>query len=406
VSNLRRIRRIVAAALDAAGAGPVVVGCSYGPDSLVLADAVAHARPGDATLVYVDHGLRPEAADEGAAVVAFAAAAGARAEVVRARVARAGTGLEDAARGARHAALERAADAAGARWILLGHTASDQAETVLGRLLRGAGPAGLAGIPRVRGRLVRPLLDVTRAEVLAYVAARGLTPAADPMNADRAFLRSRIRHDILPILRRENPNIDDILCRTARVMQEVSTALDWAADATGLDGRRALARELAALPAAIAKRLVGRAAPQLEARHLDAVLALARRPTAGSAELHLPGLVARREYDTIVIEEPRGAEPSCQVEITDSDPPDGPYQVRCFQPGDRMRPAALRGRSRKLQDLFTDRKVPARARHAAIVVVRVRDQEIVWAEHVGPAISARLQVSLTGRDPRVITEWS
>src|SRR5262249_34907279 len=153
-----------------------------------------------------------------------------QARIVRVDVARAGGGLEDAARRARLAALERIADEVGARWILLGHTASDQAETVLARLLRGAGPVGLAGIPAARGRVLRPLLAVSRAEVLAYVEERGLAPARDPMNEDRAFLRSRVRHDLLPLLRRENPNLDEALNRTARAMREVSEALDWAAD--------------------------------------------------------------------------------------------------------------------------------------------------------------------------------
>ena len=386
-----------------AGAGPLVVGCSNGPDSLVLADATLAARSGDTTLVYVDHGLRMEAAAEGRAVEAFAAAAGAHARIVRVEVARAGGGLEDAARRARLEALERIADEVGARWILLGHTASDQAETVLARLLRGAGPVGLAGIPAVRGRFLRPLLEVSRAEVLAYVAERGLAPARDPMNEDRAFLRSRVRHDLLPLLRRENPNIDGVLNRTARAMREVSEALDWAADRAGVGaGPRWVAADLAALPPAVAKRLIARAATHLEARHLDAVLALARRPAAGSVELRLPRLVARREYADLVLA-PTGADAGCDVAIVDGEPPDGPYLVRRWRPGDRMRPATLRGRSRKLQDLFTDRKVPAARRRTAVVVVRARDDEIVWAEHVGPAASARLQVALTRGEPPVIT---
>jgi tRNA(Ile)-lysidine synthase len=405
VSNVFHVRQIVAKALAKVGAGPVVIGCSFGPDSLVLADATVVGRAADVTLVYVDHGLRPEAAAEGAAVVAFAAAAGARARVVPVEVVRcSGGGLEDAARRARLAALERCADEAGACWILLGHTASDQAETVLARLLRGAGPVGLAGIPAVRGRFLRPLLEVTRAQVLAYVEERGLQPARDPMNEDRGFLRSRVRHDILPRLRLENPNLDETLNRTARAMREVSEALDWAADRAGVGpGPRWSAAALAALPPAVAKRLLARAAPHLEARHLDAALALTRGPDRGSVELRLPGVVARREYGELTLGAAPAPVPGCEVAIVDGEPPGGPYVVRGWRPGDRMRPARLHGRSRKLQDLFTDLKVPAARRRDAVVVVRADDQEIVWAEHVGPATGARLQVALTRGDLKVIT---
>src|SRR5262249_30012577 len=133
------VRKKVTAMLGQVEPGRLVVGCSNGPDSLVLADAVLASRATDTTLVYVDHRLRPDAGAEGAAVAAFAAARGAAATIVPIAVVRAGRGLEDAAREARHAALAAAADAAGARWILLGHTASDQAETMLARLLRGTG---------------------------------------------------------------------------------------------------------------------------------------------------------------------------------------------------------------------------------------------------------------------------
>src|SRR5262249_3126171 len=151
------------------------------------------------------------------------------------------------------------------------------------------------------------------------------------------------------------------------------------------------AARLAALPPAIAKRILAErasaAGSSLEARHLDALLALCAGAHHGSAELHLPGLVVRREYGDLLLgkaDDARGDDVLAQV-ADDGAPPDGPYTVRTWRPGDRMRPQTLRGHSRKLQDLLTDRKVPVASRRRAIVVVRVRDDEIVWAEHVGPA---------------------
>jgi tRNA(Ile)-lysidine synthase len=397
----------VARALVQAGVGSgddLIVACSHGPDSLVLADILLELRR--VTLVYVDHGLRPEARAEGDAVVAFAAARGAPAMVVPAPVVRrrGDGGLEAAARRARYAALDGAADGVGARWIALAHTAGDQAETVLACLLRGAGVAGLAGMAPARGRYLRPLLDVGRDEVVAWARARRLAPSHDAMNDDPRFLRVRLRRELLPALRRENPALDATLARTARAMRECLEAIDAAAGAIAArpDGpaRRLAAAELALAPRAVAKRaLVMQAAAlgaSLEARHLDALLALAAGPPRGSRGLDLPGLCARREYADLVLE-PAGVRttPPPRLAITGDR---SAYEIRAWRAGDRMRPARLHGRSRKLQDLYTDAKVPARQRREALVVVRKADGAIVWAQHLGASVDAGVEVSLTGPD--------
>jgi len=404
-----RLPKVIAESLAAVGATadhPIVVACSHGPDSLALADVLVALRPGRISLVYVNHGLRAEAEAEGRAVLDFAAAAGAPARVVRAAVQRrrGDGGLEDAARRARYAALDAIADELGARWIALGHTASDQAETVLGRLLRGAGAAGLAGMAPVRGRYLRPLLEVTRAEVLDWVRRRGLTPSHDAMNDDPQFLRVRLRREHLPALRRENPSLDRTLARTARALREQAEAIDAVAAAITVRidgaGRRLRAEELALAPRAIAKRALARQAEalgtSLEASHLDALLILLAGPPRGSRSLDLPGLTARREYDDLVLEPAGTRVASSHLVVTGSG---GPYTIRTWLPGDRMRPVRLGGRSRKLQDLFTDAKVPANVRREAWVVVREGDGEIVWAQHIGQSIAAGVEVSLTGKDP-------
>jgi len=390
---------IVRAALRNAGVSGedrMLVACSFGPDSLALADCLAGERP--ITLCYVDHGLRAEARDEAKAVDAFARARGLEARVVSAPVdRRAGRGLEDAARRARYRAL--AAAGADHAWIALGHTATDQAETVLLRLLRGAGVVGLAGMPSRRGKYIRPLLRATRDDVLRHLAARGLSPMHDASNDDRAILRNRVRHELLPLLRALNPRADAALVRAAAALREAAEAVDVAADAAlasvtrGPGWARVDAASLARLPAAVAKRALSRLAEDLgapiEARHLDQLWALARRPTAGTVSLDLP-LPAAREYGAIVL----GRVPIVAPHVAVSGA--GRYTVRTAQPGDRLG-------GKKLQDLYTDHKVPRRLRRSSVVVLDETGQ-IVWAEHVGPAPASNVVVTLTRKDPTSISK--
>ena len=182
----------------------VLVAVSGGPDSVALLHALTLLRSElglQLTVCHVHHGLRPEADRDAAFVEALAARLGCAAEVVRVQVPRGGgRSPEEAARLVRHAALARVARGVGAGRIALGHTADDQAETVLMRVLQGAGPRGLAGIPARRGRIVRPLLDVDRTSVLAHLAAHDLEAVDDSTNRDPKFLRNRVRHEILPLL--------------------------------------------------------------------------------------------------------------------------------------------------------------------------------------------------------------
>jgi tRNA(Ile)-lysidine synthase len=236
--------------------GPVVVGCSGGADSLTLL-AVACDAGLDPIAVHVDHGLRASSATEGEVVAAAAATLGARAERREVDVAPGGN-LEARARDARYAALEEvaAADAAGA--VLVGHTADDQAETVLLALLRGSGAAGLAGMPLRRGPIVRPLLRVRRAETEACCRALGLEPVRDPTNDDRAYRRAWIRHEVLPLLERGAArDLVPVLNRQADVLRDESDYLDELARAVWPhDLEHPSARVLARMPRALARRAV------------------------------------------------------------------------------------------------------------------------------------------------------
>ena len=192
--------------------GTVLVAVSGGPDSMVLLRVLADARrvlriaP---VVAHVDHGLRAASRRDAAFVAEQAAALGlpflSRRVDVRARVRDTGASIETAAREARYEALQAMADEAGARAIATGHTATDQAETVLMRLLRGTGPLGLAGIgAETAAGIVRPLLCVTADEVRRYAADAGIPTLDDPSNRDPRHFRNRVRHTLLPMLRVEN----------------------------------------------------------------------------------------------------------------------------------------------------------------------------------------------------------
>lgn len=190
-----------------------------GPDRLRL--AVGH----------VDHGLRPASADEAALVQRQAERLGVPVAVTRLRLAP-GPGLPARARHARRAALRAQAQAAGASWVALGHTATDQAETVLLHLSRGAGLDGLsamAGHDRwpdgEPGGVVRPLLDLPRAEARALAQRLSLPFVDDPTNDDRRHPRVRVRHEVLPVLRQHNPQVEAALCRVAAHARDAEAAL-------------------------------------------------------------------------------------------------------------------------------------------------------------------------------------
>jgi tRNA(Ile)-lysidine synthase len=372
-------------------AGPIGVACSGGADSMALADAAIEVAGAAAVAVLtIDHGLAADSARVAGEVAAWARGRGAAAAVERVAVARRAS-IEAAARDARYAALERLADGLGARVVLVGHTARDQAETVLLRLLRGTGPTGLAGIPPARGRFVRPLLGLGRDAIDAYVAARGLPTWHDPMNDDLRLARVRVRRELLPRLRGENPRLDDALRRLAAQAAEWRDVIDHLA---APHARFPIAcATLADLPAAVRKRAVSLALEGAgidhDAAHLDALDRLVLRAPAGTLRVDLPGARLARVYDLLDLDaEPPATSPAGALSPSpppDLTPPSGPYLVRIWRPGDRMRPARLKGRSRKLSDLYIDAKLPRALRATARVLVLTTTGAIVWAEHLGVA---------------------
>ncbi|MEY2455778.1 MAG: tRNA(Ile)-lysidine synthase [Acidimicrobiaceae bacterium] len=223
-------------------AAGTVVSCavSGGADSLALLVLATEAGC-TVTGCHVDHGLREGSAREADVVRAAAERFGASFSALRVEVAP-GPNLEARARAARYRALPAGA--------LTGHTADDQAETVLLNLLRGAGLDGLAGI-HTDGR--RPLLGLRRAETHALCAELGLEPVADPSNEDRAHRRNRVRHELVPLLDAvAERDVAALLARQATLLADDAAALDELA--LGLDPADAAA--LTAAPVAVARRAV------------------------------------------------------------------------------------------------------------------------------------------------------
>jgi tRNA(Ile)-lysidine synthase len=297
------VRAAVRTALaDLAPSALVLVACSGGPDSTALAAAAAAEGPRAGLrvgAVVVDHQLQEASGAVAAATSRWLRTAGLDpVEVVPVTVSGAG-GPEDAARRARYAALEAAAERFGAAAVLLGHTRDDQAETVLLGLGRGSGARSLAGMASRRGRYRRPLLALPRATV--HQALPESAPVwTDPHNADPAYRRVRVREEVLPVLEAAlGPGVSAALARTADLLRADADALTELADRAYADlGADPTALDLAALadlPAAVRSRVLRTAAiaagappGALRAEHIAALADLVTQ-WRGQGSPALPG---------------------------------------------------------------------------------------------------------------------
>jgi tRNA(Ile)-lysidine synthase len=286
----------------------VLVACSGGPDSLALAAALAFEAPRAglrAGAVVVDHRLQ-----EGSDEVAEQAALTCQelgldpVEVAAADVRVTGAGVEADARTARYDALNAVADRLGASLVLVGHTRDDQAEQVLLGLSRGSGARSLSGMPRRRGRFVRPFLALPRATTLAACRALGIEPWRDPHNSDTAFRRVRARNLLEALEGDLGPGFGAALARSADLLREDADYLESLAvkaredlpDAAGHPGVDVEA--LAALPRAIRTRVwrilsaeAGAPLADVSAAHVESLDALLTS-WHGQGPLHVPGGIA------------------------------------------------------------------------------------------------------------------
>jgi tRNA(Ile)-lysidine synthase len=399
---------------------PLTVLLSGGADSVCLLDVAVRLDARVAAL-HVNYGLRPEAADDERSCRELCGRLGVALTVERVSLLAAGN-LHAHAREARYGLAERlaAGDYAAA------HTASDQAETILYRLASSPGRRALLGMEPRRGRLVRPLLEATRADVLEWCRSRSLDWREDPSNADRRFARARVRHDVLDALREVNPAAELNIARTAALLRDESAVLEALAKEHLVPGS---ALQLAALrtePPAVA-RLVLRAAAERAGASLgrgdaDAILAMDDR---GTRAIDLSGGRALVEYGTVRFTHEGAAATPAGVRLAvpgeaafgewtvsatlggygdavlDAKALGDVLTVRAWRDGDKMRPLGLGG-TKSLQDVFTDRKVPRELRRTLPVVV-AENGEIAWvsgAEVAGEdfrAVEGQPTVALSAR---------
>jgi tRNA(Ile)-lysidine synthetase-like protein len=475
---LKQVRRTIdRTGLLVPGDG-IVAGVSGGPDSLCLLHVLLHLRDAyrlHLHVAHLHHGARGADADADARFVASLAAEWELPVTVERQdvpaLARAhGLAFEEAARRVRYAFLARVAGEAGAHKIAVGHNADDQAETVLMHFLRGAGPAGLRGMlpltpitdyrllapflqhpasstqhpassiqhPRPGIWLIRPLLEVTRAEIERYCVDHGLTPRFDRSNLDTTYFRNRLRHELLPLLETYNPNIRARLCHTAAVIAddyELLAQLREQAWATVVreERRAAIVFDQAgwrALPVSLQRATLRQAAYRLRTtlRDVDFVhVENARQIGLGGetgAQATLPmGLALTVGYDTLTVGDagdagpppdepllwsagplpvpvpgttplPRSewalradvleewdaqqiaANPDPWAAYFDLDVLAGPLVLRSRRPGDRFRPQGMGEHHVKLSAFMVNVKIPRAWRvHVPLLVA---GDEIVW----------------------------
>ncbi|MCI9870282.1 tRNA lysidine(34) synthetase TilS [Arthrobacter humicola] len=318
-------------ALAAAGyPDRVLVACSGGPDSLALAAVAAYfgrrghvdGHPVSVGAVVVDHQLQPGSAAVAATTARTLEELGISPVTIRTvDVASSGAGPEAAARDARHAALEAAADEAGAAAILLGHTLDDQAEQVLLGLARGSGTRSLAGMRPARGRLLRPFLGLRRADTLEICRVEDLEPWHDPSNTDPVYARSRTRVEVLPLLEDKlGPGVAESLARTAAILQLDADYLEDVANDTFERLRQQTGEEISLpeaglrdLAPAVRFRVIAKAAAAVGGqqpsyqRLLAAEALLRRQGSAGPVELPGGVSVFRLSLAQLLAAEPSAA---------------------------------------------------------------------------------------------------
>jgi len=326
----------------------------------------------------------------------------------------------------RYGFLHRVAEKIGASRIATGHTAEDQAETFLMRLLRGAGVTGLSAIPPVRENIIRPLIEITREDVLEYLQSRGLEYVSDLSNTKPVYTRNRIRMEVLPVLKRFNPRIVETLASTAALLRDEDEAAEACLStiAAGViaqeENNVALKREeFNALPQAYKRRMIRKAVDLtgadsggLSSVQVGDVIGFMAAAQTGRTMRMPYGLIIEREYEKFVIRfEAATAGYSYTLKISgvtlipelgmeveagvfDDIPAEtniknyrwqalfdydkiGPLlTMRNRRSGDWFCPVGMGGKSKKLQDYFVDEKIPRHERDNVPILLSGND--VLW----------------------------
>lgn len=429
----------------------VIVALSGGADSCALLDMLHGLEALKPCLVvaHLNHCLRGQASDEDER---FAAAMASRYKLpfesrrqdvlAMARCDR--LNLEDAGRRARLVFLEEIRRKWHAKAIALAHHSDDQAETVLMRLLRGAGMTGLSGMSYSDARhRIRPMLDISRAEIEEYLKARGISHREDASNSDTSLLRNRIRHELLPLLENYSPAVRRHLTATAALLADENSfleqsAMKLAAAACESDGDTVICHlhHLSGQHPALRRRLFRYILQQtagslmhFSRRHIAMLEQLADSPTP-NASINLPhSITARREYNRLILGPaasmqqmseqtaftiaapgrytladggellvsvahslPGGILPAGLKACFDAELAPFPWLVRQFRNGDRMTPLGMSG-SRKVKNIFIDSKVPLPLRHR--IPLLFFGTELIWICGLRTSEKARISCSTT-----------
>lgn len=441
---LDQVRKTIARSAMLQPGDRVLIAVSGGVDSVVLLHAL-HALKEELQLslavAHFDHAIRPDSAQDAKFVRELARSLRLKFYTERTDVPAYAhahkLSLEVAARHLRYQFLEKTARAHNLTKIALGHTLNDQAETLVMRLLRGSGLEGLTGIPpaRISGELIyiRPLIECTRDQIIAFAQTHKLRWREDPTNYDTTIFRNKIRHELLPILKEYNPNVLATLGRTARLLAQAARALERDAEQalTKLiknESPQGLTLDLQSLlglseylRGLVLRHAIARVNPlcEPEAAHIESVLEWASRHGAG--ELHLPAgvRVLRRHHQVIVTAQPPTSQRYFEYLLTvpgetalpeigwrfqtafsskqrtstaklhallDADKIQGVLFVRNRRPGDRIR---LRSGTKKLQDFFIDRKIPRERRD--VIPLICDENALIWI--VGEAVNEEYRVT-------------
>ena len=422
----------------------VLVGVSGGPDSVCLLHILNRCRKEmvlSLHVVHINHGIRKrESKREEKFVSHLAGRMGLPITVksldVPSYARRKKLTVEEAARDMRYSALERLAGKLNAKKIALGHTASDQVETVLMHLLRGSGPQGLSGISPVRKlgstAVVRPLIEVNREEILSYLKKNKLTFCLDSSNRKTEYFRNRIRLKLLPLLRKNyNKNIDGALLRLSEILKEenaywervvervLGKVVSWEAEKILIDFKRFL-RYNVIVQRRILYRLFGGI---VSLNQIEAIRSLAQKSSQGKRIYLGKRFSVRKEGNFLIFSssperrfkkfnyplrvpgknEIEGLNLTLNTRIVDFYPVSEKETntayfdidkinfkkllLRNRREGDRFRPFGLRG-TKKLSDFFIDRKIPRRLRDR--VPLLVEGEDILWVVGIRRADKARI----------------
>lgn len=402
----------------------VLVGFSGGPDStclLYILDRLRNKYKLKISAAYIDHCLRPEETPEetdfckkiciSLGVDFFTESVDVKELAKREKIS-----IQEAARILRYEALDYLSLRIKANKIAVGHNADDQAETVIMRLLRGSGPAGLSGIPPVRKKIIRPLIEVERREIEEYLKLNNISTVTDSSNQSQKYLRNVIRQRLIPIIKEISPQATRIISKTAEIMREENDFINVQVTKAlmRLMSRKSDSRvELFCNPMEVLNLVILRRALRtaidsvrdlrgIEFEHIERIIDLIKKGKPGD-RVYLPrGIRAIKGYSTVVI----SAEPPVKLstyvinrpetvflkeistyltiaeverpQVTnfgdgkntiylDRDKVSFPITVRARKPGDYFYPYGF-GKRKKLQDFFVDEKVPRDERDAIPII--------------------------------------